>query len=88
MAENDNQPIQEVIQLGKRIKGLRIKMGFTNYEYFAYEKGFSRAQYGRYEQGKDLQFTTLVKLVKAFDLTLEEFFSEGFETRAQKKKKA
>lgn len=86
MAEIDTQPIPEVVQLGKRIKSLRIKMGFTNYEYFAYEKGFSRAQYGRYEQGKDLQFTTLVKLVKAFDMTLEEFFSEGFESKHKKGK--
>lgn len=34
-------------KLGLRIKELRIKNGFTNYEYFAYENGISRAQYGR-----------------------------------------
>ena len=30
-------------QLGLRIKNLRIKKGYTNYEYFAYENNISRA---------------------------------------------
>jgi transcriptional regulator with XRE-family HTH domain len=83
----NKEHIPEVLQLGRRIRELRIKKGFTNYEYFAYEHGFSRAQYGRYEQGQDLQFTTLIRLVKAFDMTLEEFFSEGFEEKPKRGKK-
>lgn len=66
-------------QLGQRIKSLRIKKGYTSYEYFAYEHNISRAQFGRYERGEDLRFSTLIKIVNAFDMTLEEFFSEGFE---------
>jgi transcriptional regulator with XRE-family HTH domain len=72
-------PATEVLKMAKRLKGLRIKQGFTSYESFANEHGLSRALYGRYEKGKDLRFSSLVKLVKAFDITLEEFFSEGFE---------
>ncbi len=66
-------------QLGQRIKALRIDKGYTSYEYFAYEHNISRAQFGRYERGEDLRFSTLIKIVNAFDLTLEEFFSVGFE---------
>lgn len=65
--------------LAKRIRDLRINTGYTNYEYFAYEKEIGRAQYGRYERGTDMRFTSIVKIAKAFGLTLEEFFSEGFE---------
>jgi transcriptional regulator with XRE-family HTH domain len=65
-------------KLGQRLRELRIKKGYTSLEIFAYEHGFGRAQYGRYEVGKDLQFTTLVRLVNCFEITLEEFFSEGF----------
>ena len=65
-------------QLGKRIKSLRIAKGYTNSEYFAYDHKIPRAQLGRYERGEDLRFTSLVKIVKAFDMSLEEFFSEGF----------
>lgn len=82
--KTDNPLIQ---QLAKRIKELRIKKGYSNYEYFAYEHGISRAQYGRYEKGEDLRFSSLMKLIEAFGMTPEEFFSEGFEVKPQKKKK-
>ena len=77
--EITNQPIPEVLKMGERLKSLRIKKGFTSYEAFAYEHGLSRALYGRYEKGKDLRFSSLVKIVKALNMTLEEFFSEGFD---------
>lgn len=70
---------QEVDLLAKRIRELRIKQGFSNYEYFAYEKEIPRAQYGRYEKGEDLRFTSLIKIIKAFGMTPKEFFSMGFE---------
>lgn len=66
-------------KLGMRIRGLRIAKGYSSYEYFAYEHNFSRAQMGRYETGQDLRFSTLVRIATAFDMTLEEFFSEGFD---------
>ncbi len=66
-------------KLGKRIKTLRIKEGHTSYEYFAYEHDIPRAQFGRYEQGQDLRFSSLVKVVNAFGMTMKEFFSEGFD---------
>ncbi len=66
-------------KLGARIKQLRLKAGYTSYEFFAYDHNFSRAQWGRYENGQDLKFTSLVKVVKSFGITLEEFFAEGFE---------
>jgi transcriptional regulator with XRE-family HTH domain len=70
---------KELGLLGNRIKKLRIQKGYTNYEYFAYEHNIPRAQFGRYENGEDMRFSSLVKVVKAMGLTLEEFFSEGFE---------
>lgn len=65
-------------KLGNRIKSLRIKKGYSSYEYFAYEHNISRAQFGRYERGEDLRFSTLAKIIQAFDMTFEEFFAEGF----------
>lgn len=70
---------QEISELGNRIKELRISKGYSNYEYFAYEHNISRSQFGRYERGEDMRFSSLLRVVKAFDMTLEEFFSEGFE---------
>jgi transcriptional regulator with XRE-family HTH domain len=66
-------------RLGVRIKQLRIAKGYSSYEYFAYEHKLGRAQFGRYERGtEDIRYSTLLKIVKAFGMTLEEFFGEGF----------
>ena len=70
---------KELLDLGSRIKKLRIAKGYSNYEYFAYEHNISRAQFGRYERGEDMRFSSLIRIVKAFDMSLEEFFNEGFE---------
>ncbi len=66
-------------KLGARIKQLRIKSGYTSYEYFAYENEISRAQFGRYERGEDIRFGSLVKIINAFGMSIDEFFSEGFD---------
>ncbi len=68
----------ELRKLGARIKKLRITKGYSNYEHFAYQNNIPRAQFGRYENGQDLRFSSLVKVVSALDMTLQEFFSEGF----------
>lgn len=73
------QPDIYLKQLGNRLKDLRIKKGYTNYEYFAFENNIGRAQYGKYETGGNIQFDTLVKLIKIHGLTLKDFFSEGFD---------
>jgi transcriptional regulator with XRE-family HTH domain len=70
---------QALKQLGQRIKNLRMERGFTSYEYFAYENNISRAQYGRYEKGEDLRFSSLVKVISALDMSIPEFFKEGFD---------
>ena len=70
--------VKQLENFGNRLKQIRKQKGYTNYEHFAYKHGFNRVQYGRYENGANISFKTLVKIVDAFDMTLEEFFSEGF----------
>ncbi len=69
----------EIKKLANRIKSLRIAKGYSSYENFAFENGIHRAQYGRYENGTDIQYSSLLKIAKAFNMTLEEFFSKGFD---------
>lgn len=75
MQEKDIQ--QSLERLGARIKELRLARGYTNYETFAYKHDLPRAQYGRYEKGSDLRFTSLIKVIEALGVTPEEFF-RGF----------
>lgn len=69
----------DILLLAERIRTLRKERGYTNYEFFAYDNDIPRAQYGRYEKGEDLRFSSLMKLIRAFDITPQEFFSKGFE---------
>lgn len=79
MKSRDEYTQQQLSKLGNRIKALRKAKGFQNYEQFAYQNGISRSQYGRYENGEDLRFSSLLKVLKALDISLAEFFGEGFE---------
>ncbi|GAB5529132.1 MAG: hypothetical protein Roseis3KO_09090 [Roseivirga sp.] len=76
--EKDAFTKAQIEQLGKRIREIRLAKGYTNYESFAYEHNIPRPQYGRYERGEDLKFSSLLKVLKGFDMSLKEFFSEGF----------
>ena len=76
--KKDQDIEKKIDQLGNRIKELRLSKGYTNAEKFAYEHEISRSQYAQYEKGKDLRFSSLVKLTEAFGISLEEFFAKGF----------
>jgi len=75
----ENRNNNSVEKLGKKLKALRIAKGYTNADFFAYEHNISRSQYSRYEVGQNVRFNTLIKLLEIHNLSLKEFFSEGFE---------
>ncbi len=73
--ELEDYQLEELELIGKKLKYLRIKNGYSNYEDFAYDADIARAQYGKYENGANLMITTLVKILKKHNVTLAEFFS-------------
>lgn len=78
MSSKDKFTQEELHKLAQRIRQLRIKKGYSNYENFAFDHDIPRAQYGRYENGEDLRYSSLMKVIKALDISVTEFFSEGF----------
>ncbi len=64
-------------KIGERLKQIRKEAGYTSYEYFAYENNISRPQYGKYEAGANIQLNTLIRILKKFNVSLEDFF-KGF----------
>lgn len=78
MANEDEYIRQQLTNLGNRIREVRKEKGYANYEQFAFDNELPRAQYGRYEKGQDLRFSSLVKVLKAMDISLKDFFSQGF----------
>ncbi len=79
MANKEEYINQQLENLGKRLRDLRREKGYTNYEQFAFDHELPRAQYGRYEKGQDIRFSSLLKVLKAMNISLKEFFGEGFD---------
>jgi len=78
MVNKDEYIAQQLENLGERLKEIRREKGYTNYEQFTFDNEIPRAQYGRYEKGHDLRFSSLLKVLKAMDISLKDFFSKGF----------
>lgn len=74
-----NEESKYLIQLGNRLRYYRKLKGYTNYEHLAYDLGISRSQYGKYENGGNIKFNTLCKILDFLDVSLKEFFSDGFD---------
>lgn len=77
--KTEDQVESQIKNLGIRIRQLRIAKGYTNAEFFAYDHKINRSQYGKYERGEDLRFSSLIRIVQIHNLTLPEFFGEGFD---------
>ena len=78
VSKSDKEETKSLKKVGERLKYYRKKAGYSNYEYFAYENDFSRPQYGKYEAGANIQLNTLMKILKALNVSLDEFF-KGFD---------
>lgn len=79
MATHDDFTKEHLTKIGQRIKAIRVAQGYTSYEQFAHDHGISRMQYWRYEKGEDLRMSSLLKVLKGLNISLADFFSEGFD---------
>jgi transcriptional regulator with XRE-family HTH domain len=61
-------------KIGKRIKELRLKAGYTAADKFAYENEIGRSQYAAWEVGQDMRVSSLLRITKAHRISIEEFF--------------
>ncbi|WP_316801186.1 helix-turn-helix transcriptional regulator [Pedobacter frigidisoli] len=85
MAERDKKLEEAIekklIEIGRRLKVLRKKQGYSSPDHFAYEKGVNRSQYGKYEAGRtNITIGSLMALLAHHGLKLEDFLSEEFNT--------
>lgn len=66
----------DLVELGQRIKELRIKAGYTSAEIFAYDHDLPRTVYVRCEAGTNLTYKNLRRIVRLFGLSLQEFVKD------------
>ncbi|MGQ0828761.1 MAG: helix-turn-helix domain-containing protein [Bacteroidota bacterium] len=70
----------DFVSLGKRMRELRLKKGYKSFEIFAYDNDLPRVLYGNYEKGVgNITYKNLLKVIRALNVSVKEFFSEGFE---------
>lgn len=78
-SETDKKKSAILSKFGKRLRVLRKEAGYQSQEIFAYEHGFNRVRYNKWEQGEDIKLSNINRICEALDITTKEFFSEGFD---------
>ena len=74
---------KRIIEIGNRLKELRLEKGYSSYETFAWDNEIPRIQYWRMEKGTNFTISSLLRILDAHQISLEEFF-EGFENETIK----
>lgn len=65
-----------LIEIGLRLKQLRLDKGFKSYEHFAVENDLSRMHYWQIEKGKaNVTIRTLLNLLAIHHCSIEDFFN-------------
>lgn len=75
--ENDglNRPLEDIqiLEISKALKQLRLDKGYSNYDELAYKLKMARSQYGPYENGKNMNLFTFLRILNFHGITLTEF---------------
>jgi transcriptional regulator with XRE-family HTH domain len=65
-----------ILEIAEKIKQLRKDSGYTAAESFSYDKGIDRILYWRMEKGTNFTITSLLRILDAHEMSLEEFFTD------------
>jgi len=63
-------------KLGKRIRELRKQRGYTSSLKFAFDNDLSHVQMARWEQGKNMNLDSLLRLAEAFKVSLADLVKD------------
>lgn len=64
-----------LIEIGKKLRRLRIEKGYSSYETFAFDYDIPRMQYWRMEKGKtNLTIKSLQRVLMIHKITFSSFF--------------
>ncbi len=75
MVSQDIHTTQLQKQVGATLRALRKEAGYSSYETFAYEIGMDSAQYGKYERGKNMEMSTLFRILWFHKMQPDAFFA-------------
>lgn len=64
----------KLLEVGAKLKELRVAKGYTSYETFAFDHELNRVQYWRMEKGQNFTLKSLLKVLEIHNISMEEFF--------------
>lgn len=70
--------LPELLKIGRALRALRKKSGYSAYFKAADEMKMTPSQYWRYEKGANIQMDTLLAILNFYDTSLEEFINEYY----------
>ena len=73
---NDAIEDERIKKIAEKLRDIRKKAGYTNYENFAWENEIGRVQYWRMEKGANFTMISLLKILDIHKITLKEFFED------------
>lgn len=73
---DEKQLDNRIITICNKIKNLRINAGYSSYEQFAWDNDINRVQYWRMEKGINFTMQSLLKVLDAHKITVNEFFKD------------
>ncbi|MBN4046969.1 helix-turn-helix transcriptional regulator [Olleya sp. AH-315-K02] len=76
MVKTEKELHPDIKKIAKKLERIRKEKGYTSYENFAIEHGISRMQYWRMEKGTNFTFESLLKILDAHKMSLNEFFKD------------
>lgn len=68
-------PDQRLIDIGDKLKKLRIQNGYTSYENFALDHDLNRKYYWSVEKGRNISIAYLLKILDIHKVSLEQFIN-------------
>jgi len=65
-----------IIKVAEKLRELRIKKGYSNHEYFAWDNKINRVQYWKVEKGSNITMKTLLKILDIHGISISDFFND------------
>ena len=65
-----------ILKIAEKIKTMRKAKGYKSYDVFAWDNELSRISYWRMETGVNFRIETLLKVLDAHKMNLNEFFKD------------
>lgn len=73
--QKNTKHLSQLKKIGNKLRELRKEAGYSSYDYFAWENKIARTTYQNMEEGKNCTLVSLMKVLDAHGMSLQEFFN-------------